>query len=304
MLAVHPDIFTTSETWILLPIVYSLRKYGTYAQYSHISFHNAVNDVLAQLPNGRKDIFESISLFAKNIYRKLNYENKMYFLDKTPRYYLILKEISHIFPEAKFIFLFRNPLSVMSSMINTFYQGRLGDWRHKIDLFGGPHLLSQGYQRLKSRSIAVRYEDLVEEPQLQLKSICDYLKIEYTEALITNFSSARLIGKMGDQVGSNNYSRIETQTMEKWKTTLGTGLRKQYAKYYLKKIGPDIISTFGYDMNQLIKDVDALDGKMEKVVTDSFQLLLCNIRIFFEIPLLKQNLKKRLTLKGNGYIHF
>ncbi len=76
-----------------------------------------------------------------------------YFLDKTPRYYLIIPEIAQIFPDAKFIFLFRNPLQVISSVMKTWCKGTLnGLHRYNNDLINGPQLLSEGYEILKDKS--------------------------------------------------------------------------------------------------------------------------------------------------------
>ncbi len=304
ILGAHPDISTAAEPWILLPFVYSLRKDGTFAQYSHISSQNAVTDILEQLPNGVDDYYEGLRLFANTIYHQLNRENTKYFLDKTPRYYLISDEISKIYPEAKFIFLFRNPLAVLASTIKSFYRDRLGDWRHKIDLFQGPVMLSQGYQKLKDRSIAIQYEDLLSEPEKYISKICEYLEIPYDDSLVTEFSKTNLKGSMGDQIGTSKYSSLELKTLEKWRVTLRTFLRKKYAIKYLKKLGPDTVSNLGYDMHNLINEVKMLDSKKDKFITDLIQLILCEIRIFFEIPLQKQNLKKSIVTKDSRYVHF
>jgi len=57
--------------------------------------------------------------------RALEVAGKRFFLDKTPRYYFIIPELKNVFPEAKFIILLRNPLAVLSSILNTWFQNNL-----------------------------------------------------------------------------------------------------------------------------------------------------------------------------------
>lgn len=304
MLACHSNISTTAEPWFLLPLIYTIRKSGTFAQYSHLSLRNAMDDLIEQLPNGMEDYFTGLRSFAFKIYNGLNHEDTKYFLDKTPRYYLIIDEIDKIFPNAKFIFLFRNPLAVISSNINSFYKGRLGDWRHKIDLFEGPEKIVKGYQSLSHKSIVVNYENLLRKPQQQIKQICEYLQIDYQAKMIDHFNLTQFKGKMGDQFGTKKYQTIESETLEKWKTTIGTRLRKKYVVYYLKKIGSETIQKMGYDMNTLIEKVNQLDSKNTYLFTDILQLSLCEIRTMFEIPLLKENIKQTRLKLSKKFVHY
>ena len=58
-----------------------------------------------------------------DLYREISKKNRnddfIYFLDKTPRYYWILNEIHELFPEAKYIYLTRNPINVFSSTMTS-----------------------------------------------------------------------------------------------------------------------------------------------------------------------------------------
>ena len=58
-------------------------------------------------------------LYVHTQYASDSDSDSIYFLDKTPRYYLILKELEQVFPDAKFIFLFRNPVQIYASMLST-----------------------------------------------------------------------------------------------------------------------------------------------------------------------------------------
>ena len=119
MLAGHPEISTVSEPWILLPLVYSQKQTGQLSNYSHRNSQLGINDVINQLPQKERDYNLAIRSMSDHIYEKLCLNNEKYFLDKTPRYHLIAQEIISIYPDAKFIFLFRNPLDVYASVMTT-----------------------------------------------------------------------------------------------------------------------------------------------------------------------------------------
>jgi hypothetical protein len=281
-----------------------LRKRGVFAQYSHMSLSTAIEGLILELPDGRRDYFEGVRLFAESIYQKLCRNNETYFLDKTPRYYLIISEIAEIFPQAKFIFLFRNPLAILASVIESFNRGRMGDFRHKIDLFKGPGLLAEGYRLLRDRSVSVNYEDLIRDADKTIKDICHYLNIAYQPSMISDFSSINLKGQMGDTFGSNNYKKLEIETLDKWKRVLGTRLRSAYAKKYLKDIHRGNFELFGYDFDATLAELDDLSKTSRGVCKDLFYLFACEVRTFFEIPMIKKMILNRLRKGPEPYIHY
>lgn len=304
ILASHPEIETTSELWFLLPFVYTLKDSGVYAQYSHVSLSNAMPDLLEKLPNGKQDYFDALKLFAETIYAKLSLQNSKYFLDKTPRYYLIIEELDKIFPEAKFIFLFRNPLATLSSMIESFFDGKLGDYRHKIDIYKGPIVLASGYKTLQHKSISIQYEKLIEQPEETIKYLCKYLSIPYISSLIKDFNRISLNGRMGDSIGTKKYQKLEKAPLEHWKQVFGTRYRKAYGLRYMKYLGRETLSTFGYDFDNIIYELSCIKSAKTGGIRDRYDLFLCNVKTLLEIPLLKKKIKDKLRFEKKFYIHF
>ncbi len=113
----HSKISSIAEPWLLLPFIYTCKSTGIISAYSHQATRIGITDVINNLPNKQKDYYKFVSDFAYNIYNSLSKPGSVYFLDKTPRYSLIIPEIAEIFPEAKFIFLFRNPVQIFASML-------------------------------------------------------------------------------------------------------------------------------------------------------------------------------------------
>src|SRR5207244_4522699 len=94
---------------------------------------------------------------------------KRLLVDKTPRYYQILPELSRLFPTAHQIWLKRSPLDVIASCKNTWglsLSELLGEpiSPHSFDTTVALSLLSAHFSNVSSPSFCLRYEDLVADP--------------------------------------------------------------------------------------------------------------------------------------------
>jgi hypothetical protein len=265
ILASHRGIATVSEPWLLLPHAYTLRPRGVDAEYVHPLLVAAIEDFCEQLPGGREEYRERMRHFALELYEGAA-GDATYFLDKSPPYCLIAEEIVAIFPEAKFVFLWRNPLSVMASMIDTW-----GPWHPNLmsaDLFIGLPRLIAAYEANRERSHAVRFEDLLgggEEPWLALS---EYLEIEFQPQALRDFAKVRLNGRMGDPTGSKRYSALSSEPAQKWKATLANPLRRAWCRRYLRFLGAERLRTMGYEQEGLLGELDAQPARFDGFVGD------------------------------------
>ena len=124
ILAAHPAVFSVAEPWLMLHPVYALKRGGVNAEYESSLARQGLDDFLSLFPEGEDVYIEALRGMASALYgRALTVEGKQYFLDKTPRYYLIIKELYRIFPQAKFVCLLRNPLAVLASILETWTGG-------------------------------------------------------------------------------------------------------------------------------------------------------------------------------------
>lgn len=274
MLAATPQIATATEPWILLPYLYTLKENGICAEYSHWKLHQAITDFYKEFPEGKNDYLDGIRQLALRLYAKLCHNNEEYFLDKTPRYHLIVNEIINLFPNGKFIFLWRNPLSVVASIIETF---GLGYWNlrdYQIDLFDGLDHLVEASKTYSECILCVQYEKIIEHPNQELSRIFAYLDIPFDSNVISQFTNVKLNGKFGDPTGIKNYRSISKKTTDKWKQTLNNPIRKIWSYYYLQWLGEERLSTMGYSLKQLIKELDGNQLSMNKIPSDSKKIFL------------------------------
>jgi hypothetical protein len=257
VIGAHAAVATVSEPWILLPYLYTLRPDGVLAEYPHSLMVTGVEDFCRELPAGREDYQRELHDFMLRLYRKAAGEQARFFLDKTPNYNLIADEIMDLFPDAKFVFLWRNPLSILSSLVDTWQGGHWHPTAFREDLFIGLPRLVAAYLHSSNRAHAVRYEDLVGGDGRSWRSLMEYLEIEFEPDALERFTEVRLNGRLGDPTGVKAYSGLSAEPAEKWRRTIGNPLRREWSRRYLRFLGNDRLAAMGYDGEQLIRELSS-----------------------------------------------
>jgi len=266
ILGAYPEIATVSEPWLLIPIIYSFRKRGVYAEYEHGTMTRAMEDFCESLPHGRDDFHLQVKQFVKTLYELSVEPQHRYFLDKTPPYFLIVDEILDLFPEAKFIFLWRNPLAVAASLADWPQRDWSGLYRENL-FFGLANLIS-AYQRNAERAHAVRFEDYVIGKPDTWRELMAYLELTFRPESLSEFSNVQLGGRMGDKNGPALYGQLSDQPLTKWKATLANPLRKEAARRYLSWIGKERLAIMGYDADELYAELAALRPSTSNMGSD------------------------------------
>ena len=130
-------------------------------------------------------------------------------LEKTPKNILRVPVMRKVFPDARYVVLFREPAAVLSSMIEAWRSGHFVTYRQLPGWQGPPWslLLVPGWQRVSGRPLEevvayqwgramhvlledlealpvsswmpVRYEALVADPQAQVARLCAWLALDW-----------------------------------------------------------------------------------------------------------------------------
>lgn len=279
ILAAHPDIHTVSEPWLLLPFGFLEKPWGLLAPYDHEWARHAFDDFIETLPSGRRQYHDAVRNFVLALYRKsIGGRQASYFLDKTPRYYFILPFIGRLFPDAKFIFLFRNPLEVFASILTTWLNNQLRIYRYYPDLYYGPKALTEGYSMLRENSLAVHYNDLVSAPHAEVKRVCEYLHITYDSAMVSEYQNIKLDGQYGDKTSSNRYQEISTAPIEKWKSVFNSTYRKRLARQYIRRLTDNVLSDFGTSVNLLDIAIESIPNNNSGILNDMYCHFISNVK--------------------------
>lgn len=262
LLGGHPDIATASEPWLALHPLYSLHEGGIAAEYdaglARIALLQFLKDSGVSLDEYRGTLAEQLLfLYGRNAAK----QGKKYFLDKTPRYYHIATELLDVFPNARFVVLFRNPMAVLNSIVDTWVHddwARLNIYRH--DLVTAPGMLVDFCEKARGRCIRVGYEDLAGDPEGTLIKLCDYLGVTFSEKLLSYDKDLPARWRLGDKTGAHNRDAADAASIDKWATGISDPKKRYLFSSYLQQLGAGLVEKMGYDYQEL----SALTGAPER----------------------------------------
>jgi hypothetical protein len=260
------------------------------AVYGYDKQASAIRDLCNTLPGKDDYYFEQIGVLAKSVYLKACDGESRYFVDKTPRYHLIVEEIIKTFPDAKFIFLWRNPLSIIASLITTWGCGKWNLFQFYIDLYKGLDNLVGAYRKHRNNVLGIRYEDIISDPDKACSEIFSYLGLEYRPQQLSTISQIRFSGGMGDPTGRKEYTTISDQPSEKWKAVLNNPIRKHWCKRYLYALGAENLETMGYEQKSLLQELGRTPVGLRYIFSDIVRILYGVVHRVLDVPVFRRKL--------------
>jgi glycosyltransferase involved in cell wall biosynthesis/SAM-dependent methyltransferase len=184
MLGKHSRIACPPEPWMMLAL-------DMLARTSH-------RNPAGSQPLGeafREFCGDEINLAAKRAFaltaynHKLQASGKSFLIDKTPRYFLILPAIRQLFPQARWLWLVRNPLAIAASYKTTWgvnvprlLAAREDHWATLDFLIGCNRLLAFAAE-MGPALLQIRYEALVTNPDPLLAQTLDHLNLPQEQGL-------------------------------------------------------------------------------------------------------------------------
>ena len=149
----------------------------------------------AEFISGKTLPFESLKkvtgVFIRNMDRMAIMEGKDIWLEKTPGHLYHIPTITGIVPKSRFIHLIRGGKDVVSSLYAVTREHK-GAWGYPMEIdeciywWKEAISLSSGYLN-QPNHFFVRYENLIENPQTSVSSICDFLNIDFQEEMLLNY---------------------------------------------------------------------------------------------------------------------
>ena len=284
ILGASDKVSTHSEPWILLPLLSANTNSEFYTEYGHKLYRKAFDDVIPNLEGGVEAYRHYTKEYFLAIYSALSENGSIYYLDKTPRYHLICDEIMKTFPDAKFIFLWRSPIDIISSIVNTWFGGRWKLSTFEIDLNKGLKNLIQVYNRVKENPnvLSVKYEDLISKnsSEVEILKISSFLGIE---GLSFN-NQIQLDGRLGDIPVS------KTERKARKKNVINSWYRKKYIKEVIDQISTEKWELIGYSKVDLLRSVQENSG----IIPISFS----DVKL-----IIKQTVRKRIIPESKQMLY-
>ncbi len=271
MLGGHPQILGGLEPHLMTPLAhlgYFARVDG--APYDPVITQEAHRELVARFPEGEQCYLEACRACSDTVYRKLlEGSDKTIFLDKTPAYALVLPFIARLYPAARYVVLTRNPLAVLSSQAQSFFDGSYEEALRLSPVLDRYVPAIARFLRDRPVSLVhVRYEEVVQNPGVELEKICQYLGVPFEEGMIAygesegdtseSVTGARGIGD--PKVGQ--HTRPVTGSVERWAQELASdpGARA-LALGVLDGLDPQDLEQWGYPKERILADLEAAEGK-------------------------------------------
>jgi hypothetical protein len=277
MLASHSAIYSHPEPHLITPLYY-LGYYATVdkAPYDHVNAAQALRELTEELPRGEADYLDALRAYTDTLYgRVLAPTGKAYFLDKTPAYALVLPFLAKLYPDATYVVLTRHPLAVMHSVAHSF--------------FGGDYAAAEAANPIVARYVPaigrflldapvsyvhVRYEDLVLDPEAQMRRILEHIGVPF-EATAVNYGSQRHISKSyGDPVSVEKHQRPVTDSMTTWAQDLAANPEAlKLAQRTTRRLEDAHLQAWGYPRTALLEPLGTVvPQRTRRARLDTYQV--------------------------------
>lgn len=162
--------------------------------------------------------------------------------DKTPAYIHWVDEIKAIWPEAKFVELVRDGRDVSLS-IQALPFGGNNAWVTGTTWAEGIRAGRDAAQRYPDDVLTLRYEDLTAQPEQHIRRICDFLSLQYSDAMlaIEEVSPDRVVADQKDWF-TQVWNGINQGSVEKWRRKMS----RREQRNFLRVARPEL-ELYGYD---------------------------------------------------------
>ncbi len=277
MLGSHSQIFTHPEPHLITPLAY-LGYYDTVdkAPYDHINAAQALRELCEELPRGEEDYLDACRAYASTIYeRVLAPTGKPYFCDKTPAYALVLPFLTKLYPKAKYVVLTRHPFAILHSQAHSFFGG---DYRaaHETNPIVRPYLQAIGRLLVERPvdAVMVRYEDLVRNPEPEMRRVLEHLGLAFEPAVVEYGSKKHISKSYGDPKSVEKHSRPVTDSLETWaQDLLSRPETLKLAQAIAEELEPEYLEACGYPKAELFAALEGKTGQATKLSAfDSYRL--------------------------------
>jgi LPS sulfotransferase NodH len=120
-------------------------------------------------------------LWDRILHRELAASGKTTLVHKSPRMLLRWHRIRECWPDARYIFLYRHPMSIMTSGQTKGLT--MVSWNEMRDFYT-PYFVLLQEARAALPGLTVRYEDLTADPLSAVAAVCDYLGVDLEPTML------------------------------------------------------------------------------------------------------------------------
>lgn len=274
MLSAHSQVLGRAEPHLITPIAH-LGYYDTVqkAPYDQNNVAQAIKELVADLPRGEADYLDALRAYTDTIYERIlaTAPGKRYFLDKTPAYALVLPFLTRLYPHARYVVLTRHPLAVLSSYVESFFDGDYAvAVAHNPILARYVPALARMVRDQPVPLVHVRYEELVKDPETHFRRVCDHLDVPFEAAAIQYGESGEAFKGLGDPTGVGKHTRPVTGSVSRWAAEIANKPDVlALVSRVLDELDPADLDTLGYPRAKIVAQLEAARGAEVPVARDA-----------------------------------
>lgn len=245
MLAGHPDLFAPPELHLLGFADMGERREalaGTHLDEGLIRALMELEGLSAEKARNEADELAERRTPIEDVYRRLTERSGRTLIDKSPTYAADPKALSRaleLFPEARFIHLMRHPAAVSESFVRMRLHRLLGVSDEK------PARLAERIWRESNLNVRalptarvhrLEYESLVTSPESEMRRLCRFLEVPFSEAVLKPYEGDRMTEGLSERslpigdVNFDKHDRIDPELAEVPDVSLSEETRKVMAE--------------------------------------------------------------------------
>lgn len=120
-------------------------------------------------------------MWDRVFHEQLTCSGKDILVDKTPGNLLLWQELLRCWPEARFIFLVRNPAHILASALDNRSEAQSAEHVTQLVI---KYLALLGQARGELHGLTIRYEQLTTNPEETTQGVCDYLGVAWEPGML------------------------------------------------------------------------------------------------------------------------
>ncbi len=254
MLGANAEVLAPPEPHLMPPLAHlGFHERVDQAPYDPVITQIGLRELVASLPNREADYLDGIRLLTDHLYRRaIEPSGRRLFLDKTPAYALVLDFLARLYPRARYVVLTRQPIAIWSSYIDSFFDGDAAAAHARNPVL--ERYVPAIARFLRERPVPllhVRYEDLVQDPEKQLREICSFLGLTFDPRMVQYGGAegpARAVATgLGDPVTVDREQRPTTDSVGKWAAALAADpVRLAQCREIAARLSDADLATWGY----------------------------------------------------------
>jgi Sulfotransferase family len=247
ILNAHPDIAVPPESRFITELWTGQDEVGVDAFLQRLDAHRLfrvwdlpVEGVRAELGDKEQVPYRDAVLAAYRAFAKA--AGKSRYGDKTPRYVEHISFLSRLFPGSRFIHLVRDGRNVAMSYADVPFGPKTvakaaSLWADRVRAG-----MTTGRGLGRGRYVESRYEDLVEDPEGEIKTICRFLEIDYQPAMLEYEEAARDSVLSRAALYNPHLSKRPTADVRAWQEAMPEGQVEVF-----EAIAGDALGELGYE---------------------------------------------------------